>query len=230
MTKKTIIFDTDDESKGHYPSDEAYAPLEIGKVYNVTEDITNKNVILSPVDENSDLTTMELGIDGLNIIKTGKDFDSVFQITTIINGNKHKTSITENGDIRGNMWLNDGGGGSLYNYVQHKISTEIESLVKGNPSSGWTRLGNGLLLQWGTIASQNNSSVGTITFPTVFTTDYSFVAQTYGAVDGAHGAIVSPFADDMNLRTSKKIKCFQIQTGQVIEAPAWYVKWMAIGY
>ena len=232
MTKKTIIFDTDDESKGHYPSDEAYAPLEIGKVYNVTEDVTNKNVVLSPVDANSDLPTMELGVNGLHITKNEKRYyQSLLKTTAIVNGNKHEASILENGDIIGDRWVDNKGGGKLLSYyIQYEINTAIEHSVAGNPSSGWTRLNNGLLLQWGAIVAENNSSIGTITFPTAFTTTCSFVAQTCGVISGSNGAIVSPFADDANSLSSKKIKCFQIQTGQVIEAPAWYVKWIAIGY
>ena len=226
MTKKTIIFDTDDESKGHYPSDEAYAPLEIGKVYHVIEDVPSKSITLYPIDISSNLPSMGLGIDGLRINKSEKDVVGPLLVATgSINGAIYKTYIQEDGDIIGDRW----GGGSLFDYIQHSIGTAIENSVVGTASGGWTRLQNGLLLQWGAMSGQNNPSGATI-FPTAFTKAYSFIAQTHGAVAGTNGVTIACLADDANSLTTQKIKCFQIQTGQVIDAPAWYVKWMAIGY
>lgn len=230
MTKKTIIFDTDDESKGHYPSDEAYAPLEIGKVYNVTEDTTDKHIVVSPVDANSSLPTMKLGELALEInTKNTYVGGPLLTGTTIIKeqGVTSLAALMTDGDILGHAW-----GGSLTQpeKLSGFIKRSIEATVQGDPSSGWTRLNNGLLLQWGAIVAENNSSVGTITFPTAFTKTCSFVAQTYGAVTGPNGVAISCLANDDNSLTSQKIRCIQIQTGQVVDAAAWYVKWIAIGY
>lgn len=226
MTKKTIIFDTDDESKGHYPSDEAYAPLEVGKVYSVTEDVANKNIALSPVDASSDLPTIKLGSNGLQISKTEKSglIYPFLGAAITINGNKYETSILANGDITGDRW----GRGSLYDFIYDRIGTAIAQSVITGP--GWARLQSGTLLQWGSISGQNSSPSGVITFPTAFTVNYSFTAQAHARVYGTNGVTIACLADDANSLTKQEIKCFQIQTGQVIDAPAWYVKWIAIGY
>lgn len=227
MTKKTVIFDTDDESKGHYPSDEAYAPLEIGKVYHVIEDVPSKSITLYPVDISSNLPSMGLGIDGLRINKSEKDVVGPLLVATgSINGAIYKTYIQEDGDIIGDRW----GGGSLFDYIQHSIGTAIENSVVGTASGGWTRLQNGLLLQWGAMSSQSGNPSGATIFPTAFNKAYSFIAQAHGAVANTNGVTIACLADDANSLTIQKIKCFQIQEGKVIDAPAWYVKWIAIGY
>ncbi len=225
MTKKTVIFDTDDESKGHYPSDEAYAPLEIGKVYHVIEDVPSKSITLYPVDISSNLPSMGLGIDGLHINKSEKDVVGPLLVATgSINGAIYKTYIQEDGDIIGDRW----GGGSLFDYINDRIGTAVAQSVITGP--GWARLQSGTLLQWGSISSQNSSPSGVITFPTAFTVNYSFTAQAHGRISGTNGVTIACLADDANSLTKQEIKCFQIQTGQVIDAPAWYVKWIAIGY
>ena len=234
MTKKTIIFDTDDESKGHYPSDEAYAPLEIGKVYNVIEDVTNKNVVLSPVDANSDLPTMKLGQLALEInTKNTSIGGPLLTGTTIVDASNPSNPTTSlvalmtDGDIWGPKW-----GGSLTQpmTLSSFIKSSIEHSVEGSLSSGWTRLQNGLLLQWGSISNQDSSSFATITFPTAFTTDYSFMSQAHEAITGVIGFTTTCLADNANSLTKQRIKCIKIQTGQVVGAAAWYVKWFAIGY
>ena len=233
MTKKTIIFDTDDESKGHYPSDEAYAPSEIGKVYNVTEDVTNKNIVLSPVDASSDLPTVKIGQLSMQIdTKNTRLGGPLLTGTTIVDASNPSNPVTSlvalmtDGDIWGPAW---GGSPTQPGTLSNYIKTSIGATAQGDLNSGWTRLQNGLLLQWGAIVSEIDS-VFTIMYPTAFTTYYSFVSQPYLAIDGTNDTTISCLADDTFSLTSQKIKCFQIQSGKVIEAPAWTVKWIAIGY
>lgn len=232
MTKKTIIFDTDDESKGHYPSDEAYAPLEIGKVYHVIEDVPSKSITLYPVDISSNLPSMGLGIDGLRINKSEKDVvGSLLVATGSINGNNYKTLIQEDGDIIGNRWSTDKGvEESLSNYILHNIGTAIENSVQGDLSSGWMRLQNGLLLQWG-IEKGTNGEQGWITFPTVFTTYCNVTLSMRNTRGNKFMPVAFLDQDDVNNLKIQTFYCRSItDTGNVVPLNTWQVQWLAIGY
>lgn len=233
MTKKTIIFDTDDESKGHYPSDEAYAPLEIGKVYHVIEDVPSKSITLYPVDISSNLPSMGLGIDGLRINKSEKDVVGPLLVATgSINGAIYKTYIQEDGDIIGDRW----GGGSLFDYIQHSIGTAIENSVVGTASEGWTRLNNGLLLQWGGLNSKNNY-IGNIVFPTAFTNPCFFVPRLLDFPERNDDVIETLFATNITTGqsndrlTNASFHCYKISSnGGISKVNNWDALWFAIGY
>ena len=69
--------------------------------------------------------------------------------------------LTNHGDIIGSRWWSHANEtASLYDY--------INKLTGGDLTSGWTRLQNGLLLQWGTAISDKNGYAG-LTYPTAFT-------------------------------------------------------------
>lgn len=232
MTKKTIIFDTDDESKGHYPSDEAYAPVDIGKVYRVIEDEPSKSITLYPVDTSSNLPSMGLGLEGLRISKSEKDVIGTLLVATgSINGNNYKTVIQEDGDIIGDRWSTDSGGEeSLSNYIQHNIGAAIENSVQGDLSSGWTRLNNGLLLQWGTVSSTDNT-YKQITFPTAFTKTKIVIPAVIDAWNSdSFTTTIYLSKDDVSL-AKQGFFCHQINgTAGPIETRNWTANWIAIGY
>lgn len=68
-------------------------------------------------------------------------------------------------------------------------------------ANGYSRLPNGLLLQWGTVSS--NTSVGNITFPTGFTALYSFVVTAESATyDSTYVALpIASNTTTANVRT-----------------------------
>lgn len=236
MTKKTIIFDTDDESKGHYPSDEAYAPLEVGKVYNVTEDVANKSIMLSPVDANSSLPTMKLGQLALEIdTKNTSVGGPLLTGTTIIKeqGATSLVALMTDGDIFGPAW-----GGSLTQpeKLTGFIKRSIEASVQGDLSSGWTRLNNGLLLQWGGLNSKNNY-LGNIVFPTAFTNPCFFVPRLLDFPQRNDDIVETLFATNITTGqsndrlTNASFHCYKISSnGGISKVNNWDALWFAIGY
>lgn len=239
MTKKTIIFDTDDESKGHYPSDEAYAPSEIGKVYNVTEDVTNKNIVLSPVDASSDLPTVKIGQLSMQIdTKNTRLGGPLLTGTTIVDASNPSNPVTSlvalmtDGDIWGPAW---GGSPTQPGTLSNYIKTSIGATAQGDLGSGWTRLQNGLLLQWGTLSSAKNS-VATVTFPTAFTKPCFFTSRLTGGTpigSELETYFTTNFSswEDADFRTRATFHCYRIANGGALyELTSWTAMWFAIGY
>lgn len=234
MTKKTVIFDTDDESKGHYPSDEAYAPLEIGKVYNVTEDTSNKQIILSPADANSSLPTMKLGQLALEIdTKDTSVGGPLLTGTTIVKEQGSSNPVTSlvalmtDGDIWGHIW---GGSFTQPERLSGFIKRSIEATVQGDLSSGWTRLNNGLLLQWGTVSSTDNT-YKQITFPTAFTKTKIVIPAVIDAWNSDSFTTTIYLAKDDVSLAKQGFFCHQINgTAGPIETRNWTANWIAIGY
>lgn len=234
MTKKTIIFDTDDESKGHYPSDEAYAPLEIGKVYNVTEDVTNKNIVLSPVDPSSDLPTVKLGQLSMQIdTKNTRLGGPLLTGTTIVDTSNPSNPVTSlaalmtDGDIWGPAW---GGSPTQPATLSSFIKTSIEATAQGDLGLGWTRLQNGLLLQWG-IVSSTTSSYAQIIFPTAFTKTKIVIPAVMDDWNNDTFTSTIYLAKDNNSLVAQGFFCLQINgTAGPIQAKNWAGYWIAIGY
>ncbi|QHJ85386.1 MAG: hypothetical protein [Caudoviricetes sp.] len=235
MTKKTIIFDTDDESKGHYPSDETYAPLEVGKVYNVTEDTIGKHIILSPVDANSSLPTMKFGQLALEIDTKDTSVGApLLTGTTIVDASNPSNPTTSlvalmtDGDIWGPKW-----GGSLTQpmTLSSFIKSSIEHSVEGSLSSGWTRLQNGLLLQWGTVSGTVNA-YQQITFPTAFTTIKTVIPAAIDTWNNDSYTITIYLAkEDIASLTKQGFYCHPINgSAGPIGSKNWTANWIAIGY
>lgn len=81
------------------------------------------------------------------------------------------------------------------------ITTNTFTLGTSNSSaSGFTRLPNGLLYQWGTVLADSGS--GTITFPTSFSTVYSIVATSNTAVATYQAGITSVSTTSASVRTA----------------------------
>lgn len=248
MADKLVIYNPESNDASHAPSDtvkgditidgtvkaDTVKPtfLNLGNKYNFYFSGHTDKVTLEPIGElRFDNQRYEFGgEEGIAIERNVSSSPNVIYSKTTdptadADNQVLEMGIQETGDLWGKRWINNG-----RPEYQYMLSEYIDTLTTGYLTSGWTRLQNGLLLQWGAIVAENNSSVGTITFPTAFTKTCSFVAQTYGAVTGPNGVAISCLADDANSLTSQKIKCIQIQAGQVVDAAAWYVKWIAIGY
>lgn len=94
-------------------------------------------------------------------------------------------SVTVNGAVTGVSTIT----ANTLNAVNGAISTNTFSLGTSSVSStGYSRLPNGLLYQWGT-ASATSSSTGNLTFPVAFSTVYSLVATANQTATYAAGVI-----------------------------------------
>ena len=136
-----------------------------------------------------------------------------------------KMGLSEVGDIWGNQWKNNGRPG-----YQNMLSEYIDTLTTGDLTSGWTRLQNGLLLQWGTI-SGSKQSYAQITFPTAFTKVkkvFPVVVDVWRS-DG-WAPVIYTVPEDSNM-SKQGIVCRQING---TEGPSilenWTANWFAIGY
>ena len=137
-----------------------------------------------------------------------------------------KMDLSEVGDIWGNQWKNNGRPG-----YQNMLSEYIDTLTTGNLTSGWTRLQNGLLLQWGTIQDPNNGSWGKITFPTAFTKIKSVhVAISDLWNNDSWVPVVYIDRSDTDL-AGQGIICRMINgTAGPATMKNWVADWFAIGY
>jgi hypothetical protein len=92
--------------------------------------------------------------------------------------------------------------------------------TKSSTANGFSRITNGLLLQWGNVSVTNANT--TVTFPSAFTTLYQVTVSTVLTGIAATGANVNctPFITTSNVTT------FNVRTNS---ATANVVNWMAIG-
>lgn len=137
-----------------------------------------------------------------------------------------KMGIHGTGDVWGDRWKNNGNPEN-----QYMLSEYIDTLTSGDLASGWTRLQNGLLLQWGTIQDPNNGSWGKITFPTAFTK----VKSVHVAISDLWNSdswvpVVYIDRSDLDL-TGQGIICRMINgTAGPAIMKNWVANWFAIGY
>lgn len=74
------------------------------------------------------------------------------------------------------------------------VEVVSNNLILGTSSiaaNGYSRLPNGLLMQWGTTATINQDSSGTTTFPVAFTTVYCITITARGAINTGSGGLDS---------------------------------------
>lgn len=121
-----------------------------------------------------------------------------------VNSTGSFTNVTASGTVSG----------SRLSAANATLTTNTFTLGTSNASSnGFSRLPNGLLYQWGTVSA--TSSAGSITFPTSFSTVYSFVATSNTA-----GSTYSVSA------TSISTTAASVRTANSTSST---VYWMAIG-
>ncbi|EHS51481.1 hypothetical protein PDO_1872 [Rhizobium sp. PDO1-076] len=102
--------------------------------------------------------------------------------------------------------------------------TSPANVVSGSPASRWTKLGNGLIMQWGTVAT-SASAVVTVTFPVTFPTVVgSLVVSDQSAPVQASQVAVFGVG---NITTST-FQC--ISTNNFSTAVADFGYWIAMGY
>ena len=91
----------------------------------------------------------------------------------------------------------------------------VTTVNKNKAKNGYFQLGNGLIMQWGEIASNSTDTTGTITFPKAFSskTSYAVVAVSNNA--SINIGVGSQSATSFQWRKS---------------AGSHYIDWIAIGY
>ena len=112
-----------------------------------------------------------------------------------------------------------------------KLRDAVNARFGGDLSTGWARMPNGMLVQWGSAAS-NGSEHGWAVFPTAFTKQCFFLptmANTWIGVDFLP-VVYTDVGDNQNCG-SKGFFCRQIRgNGSVASLNDWNVQWLAIGY
>ena len=112
-----------------------------------------------------------------------------------------------------------------------KLREAINARFGGDLSTGWARMPNGMLVQWGSAVS-NGSEHGWAVFPTAFTKQCFFLptmANTWIGVDFLP-VVYTDVGDNQNCG-SKGFFCRQIRgNGSVSSLNDWNVQWLAIGY
>lgn len=110
-----------------------------------------------------------------------------------------------------------------------KLQTTIKDGYQGSLSNGWTKLPNGLILQWGYIFA-NNSDYAQVFFPTAFTRNVIFIpkiAQAW-ALEPTSYSVHGDWAD--NNLSWRGIYCTKTTASRVEKLTSWTVFWIAIGY
>ena len=137
-----------------------------------------------------------------------------------------KMGVQVTGDVWGDRWKNNGNQEN-----QYMLSEYIDTLTTGNLTSGWTRLQNGLLLQWGQVDA-NNLTAGIAVFPTSFTTHCYFLPTMVNVrLNGDFMPIVYADSDTDTDLTQRKFYCRSITSNEAVTPlNTWKVNWFAIGY
>jgi hypothetical protein len=115
-------------------------------------------------------------------------------------------------------------GKPLVKNTPSELGAEPETIAKSLASSGFCKLGNGLILQWG--SANNGGDPTTVTFPTAFPAACTSVVVT---IEGAPGANV--ISGNVASRSASGFQFYQRYTpgGSVATAGNNFV-WQAIGY
>ena len=159
-------------------------------------------------------------VTGTTTINTITNTNSIKKVTLIFTG---ALTVTSSGNIslNGGNFLTASGytlslvwNGSAWKEVSRSPN------ISGNPLSGWTKLANGLIIQWGQTGAGGNPT--TITFPIPFPTGCVSVTAT-----NTTSGFPTQWVSVGNFSTSG----FQIFAGQPSgTAPTVAASWIAIGY
>ena len=111
-----------------------------------------------------------------------------------------------------------------------KLRDAINARFGGNPAIGWTRMPNGMLIQWGFMACQN-SGYAQVWFPTAFTTKCIFLPTAAQDWTGEWFApiVYADWNDKANLAV-RGMHLRQIRGADVSALTTCDVNWIAIGY
>lgn len=249
MADKFVIYNPESNDASHTPTDKLTGDFTIHgnidgisnlfAVHVATGQINAANIFVGNVQISSDITTnntitlsgptsdrptITYSDTGITITDSKKQPSENVILFSYIDGN---TMLTNHGDIIGSRWWSHANEtASLYDY--------INKLTGGDLTSGWTRLQNGLLLQWGTAISKTGYAGWT--YPTAFTKVcklFTTLRDVWGAND--HIPIAYP---DLSLETETHnnltiggAMCRQVNGGSgVYFIDGGTCDWFAIGY
>lgn len=186
MADKLVIYNPESNDASHTPSDtvkgditidgtvkaDTVKPtfLNLGNKYNFYFSGHTNKVMLEPIGEiRFNNQRYEFGgEEGIAIERNVSSSPNVIYCKTTdptANADNQvlEIGIQETGELWGKRWRNNG-----RPEYQYMLSEYIDTLTTGNLTSGWTRLQNGLLLQWGTAIS-DKTGYASFTYPTAFT-------------------------------------------------------------
>ena len=112
-----------------------------------------------------------------------------------------------------------------------KLRDAVNARFGGDLSTGWARMPNGLLLQWGHLMSDTGSQ-GWAVFPTAFTKQCIFLPTMSAEwISGVFAPIVFAWSHLNDNLDGRSFYCRQINGNSgVSELKTWQVDWLAIGY
>ena len=180
-------------------------------------------------------------VDGLttdNVPETPdhKYFPTNFNADNLVETDAHKVmtasereKIANINALAASLW-NAGADGTEALVSPVKLRDAINARFGGNPASGWTRMPNGMLIQWGFMACQN-SGYAQVWFPTAFTTKCIFLPTAAQDWTGEWFApiVYADWNDKANLAV-RGMHFRQIRGADVSALTTCDVNWIAIGY
>lgn len=115
-----------------------------------------------------------------------------------------------------------------------KLREAINARFGGNPASGWVRMPNGLLVQWGITNIDNGYAIAT--YPTAFTTDSTVFSNVIAAWENPGYVPIAYY--DISVRDNPVLRltrcgfmCRQVNgTSGVSDIASGSLFWLAIGY
>lgn len=112
-----------------------------------------------------------------------------------------------------------------------KLRDAVNARFGGDLSTGWARMPNGLLLQWGHLMSDTGSQ-GWAVFPTAFTKQCIFLPTMSAEwISGVFAPIVFAWSHLNDHLDGRSFYCRQINGNSgVSDLNTWQVDWLAIGY
>ena len=113
-----------------------------------------------------------------------------------------------------------------------KLRDAINARFGGNPASGWTRMPNGMLIQWGNAAVASGNGYWQIFFPTAFTKKGIFLPTIATEWTGEWFApiVFTAASDNTNLNMRGLHLRQTTGTNSVSYLNSCNVQWLAIGY
>lgn len=113
-----------------------------------------------------------------------------------------------------------------------KLRDAIDARFGGNPASGWTRMPNGMLIQWGNAAVASGNGYWQIFFPTAFTKKGIFLPTIATEWTGEWFApiVFTAASDNTNLNMRGLHLRQTTGTNSVSYLNSCNVQWLAIGY
>lgn len=170
------------------------------------------------------------GTIGLQTIDTNNKGDTK-QISYYTGGVVYNRIWAKNNTANKNLYLDiqtrDDGTGRVYiggdaNWDSTTLGSVIASNGISKTTSGYCKLSNGLIVQWGMNGPQNNNSTWNVSFPTAFTAAPECVQVCFAANGNAYVPRVT------NTSTTGFVAKSDVMAAASVLST--YLRWIAIGY